>query len=76
MNRIPKCNNNKKTIPLKSKKINKESICGKMKMKILTNKSLIRTFGHDLTNITKNKDNIKLNKKSSSYNNDKVSQIQ
>ena len=45
-------------------------------MKILTNKSLIRTFGHDLTNITKNKDNIKLNKKSSSYNNDKVSQIQ
>lgn len=73
MNKIPKCNNNKKIIPLKiNKKTNKESICGKMKMKILSNKSIIRTFGHDITNIPKNKDNNKLAKKSSSYN-EKVS---
>ena len=73
MNRIPKCNN-KKINTLKNKKANKESICGKMKMKILTNKSLTKSFKQDITNnLSKNKDNIKLTKKSSSYN-DKVSQ--
>ena len=74
MNKIPKCNN-KKLIPLKVNKINKkpnnESVCGKMKMKILSNKSKIRSFGQVLTNLSKNKDNIRKEKKSSSYN-DKV----
>ena len=73
MNRIPKCTK-KKIIPLKNKKEGRESICGKMKMKILTNKSLTKSFKQDITNnISKNKDNIILTKKSSSYN-DKVSQ--
>ena len=79
MNKIPKCNNNninnnKKIIPLKiNKKSNKESVCGKMKMKILSNKSMVKTISHDATNLSKNKkNNIKINKKSSSCN-DKVS---
>ena len=72
MNKIPKCNN-KKLIPLKiNKKPNKESICGKMKMKILSNKSILRSFGQDITNLSKSKENKKIPKKSSSYN-DKVS---
>lgn len=74
MNKIPKCNNNKKILPLKiSKKTNKESLCGKMKMKLLTNQSIIKTFGRDITNISKNKETIKIPKKSSSCNNEKVS---
>ena len=75
MNKIPKCNT-KKMAPLKiNKKTNKESVCGKMKMKILSNKSIMRNFGQDITNLSKNKDNkdtIRITKKSSSYN-DKVS---
>ena len=63
MNKIPKCNN-KKLIPLKiNKKPNKESICGKMKMKILSNKSILRSFGQDITNLSKSKENKKIPKK-------------
>ena len=73
MNKIPKCNNNK-IIPLKiNKKGNKESICGKIKMKILSNKAVIRSFGQDITNFSKIKNKIIGAKKSSSYNG-KVSQ--
>lgn len=76
MNKIPKCNNTKKLAPLKiNKKTNKESVCGKMKMKILSNKSIMRSFGQDITNLSKNKDNkenFRIPKKSSSCN-DKVS---
>lgn len=72
MNKIPK-GNNKKLISLKiNKKSNKESISGKMKTKILSNKTIIRTFGQDITNISKNKENNLIPKKSSSCN-DKVS---
>ena len=72
MNKIPK-GNNKKLISLKiNKKSNKESISGKMKTKILSNKTIIRTFGQDITNMSKNKENNLIPKKSSSCN-DKVS---
>lgn len=72
MNKIPK-GNNKKLISLKiNKKSNKESVSGKMKTKILSNKTIIRTFGQDITNISKNKENNLIPKKSSSCN-DKVS---
>ena len=72
MNKIPK-GNNKKLISLKiNKKSNKESISGKMKTKILSTKTIIRTFGQDITNISKNKENNLIPKKSSSCN-DKVS---
>lgn len=68
MNKIPKCNNNK-IIPLKiNKKRNKESICGKIKKKILSNKAIIRSFGQDITNFAKIKKTITGAKKSSSYN--------
>lgn len=77
MDKIPKCKN-KKIIPLKiKKKRNKESICGKIKIKILSNRAMTRSFGHDITNLSKSKDNNKEKlgaKKSSSYN-EKVSQI-
>ena len=72
MNKIPK-GNNKKINSLKiNKKSNKESICGKMKIKILSNKKIIRTFGQDITNLPRIKENNSLPKKSSSRN-DKVS---
>ena len=72
MNKIPK-GNNKKLISLKiNKKSNKESVSGKMKTKILSNKTIIRTFGQDITNMSKNKENNLIPKKSSSCN-DKVS---
>jgi hypothetical protein len=45
-----------------------------MKMKILSNKSILKPFGQDITNLSKNKNNIKNTKKSSSCN-DKVSNI-
>jgi len=77
MNKIPKCNN-KKVIPLKiNKRPQKECICGcvKMKTKIHSNKTIIRSFGQDITNLVKNIENHKQTKKSSSYNEkDKVRQ--
>ena len=70
MNKIPR-GNNKKLISLKiNKKPNKESVSGKMK--ILSNKTIIRAFGQDITNISKTKENNQIPKKSSSCN-DKVS---
>ena len=65
MNKIPKCS--RKMVPLskETKKINKGLNINKIK--ILTNKPKTRSFGKDITNITKNKD-IKLPKKSSSCN--------
>lgn len=72
MNKIPKCNNKKiKTLKI-SKKTNKDSICNKMKKKILSNKSIICTFGKNIMKISKPNGDNKLTKKSSSYN-DKVS---
>lgn len=72
MNKIPR-GNNKKLISLKiNKKSNKDVVSEKMKMKILSNKSIIRTFGQDITNLSKTKENNLLPKKSSSCN-DKVS---
>ena len=69
MNKIPK-GNNKKINSLKiNKKLNKESICGKMKIKILSNKKIIRTFGQDISNLPRIKENNSLPKKSSSCNN-------
>lgn len=69
MNKIPKCKT-KKINPLKlDKRPNKESIKGKMKMKIVTNKSITRSFGQDITNFVKLKDIQKIPKKSSSCNN-------
>ena len=77
MNKIPKCNN-KKIIPLNiNKRPQKECICGcaKMKIKINSNKTIMRSFGQDITNLSKNIENHKQTKKSSSYNEkDKVRQ--
>ena len=73
MNKIPKCNINKKILPLKiTKKSKEKSVCGKIKMKLLTNQPIIKAFGRDITNISKNKDINKVTKKSSSFN-EKVS---
>ena len=69
MNKIPKCNINKKILPLKiTKNSKKKSVCGKMKIKLLSNQPIIKAFGRDITNISKNKDINKVTKKSSSFN--------
>ena len=77
MNKIAKCNN-KKIIPLKiNKRPQKECFCGcaKMKIKINSNKTIMRSFGQDITNLSKNIEIHKQTKKSSSYNEkDKVRQ--
>lgn len=69
MNKIPKGNNRKKIALKINKKSNKESVCGKMKIKNLSNKKIIRGFGQDITNISRIKENNYLQKKSSSCNN-------
>jgi hypothetical protein len=69
MNKIPKCNINKKILPLKiTKNSKKKSVGGKMKIKLLSNQPIIKSFGRDITNISKNKDINKVTKKSSSLN--------
>lgn len=66
MNKIPKCN--KKIIPIKiNKNSKKESICGKIKKKILSNRAIVRSFGQDITNFNKIKEKLIGAKKSSSY---------
>ena len=56
MNKIPKCT--KKMIPIikANRKNNKES--NFTKIKVLTVKSISNSFGKDITNIVKNKENI------------------
>ena len=74
MEKIPK-GNTKKLKPLNiNKKMNHESNGSRMKTKNLSNNAITKSFGRDITNISKNKENIKIPKKSSSYN-DKVSNI-
>lgn len=72
MNKIPKCKTKKINQLKLDKKQSKESARGKMK--IVSNKSITRSFGQDITNYVKIKDIQKLPKKSSSCNN-KVSLI-
>lgn len=80
MNRIPKCSNNRKVVLLKiNKRPQRESVCisNNINTKNYSNKSILRALGKDISNLsnfTKNMENHKLAKKSSSYNEkDKVS---
>lgn len=71
MNKIPKCT--KKMIPIikANRKNNKET--NFTKIKVLTVKSISNSFGKDITNIVKNKENI--TKKKSSSVNEKVNNV-
>ncbi len=65
MNKIPKCSRGAIPMIPAHKKLSKDIISNKIK--ISSNKSMIRSFGDDISNFNKNHTN-KIPKKSSSYN--------